>query len=54
MDAISECADSGVRYGIAYAGGLAESGGEGADLQRALTELCRERSSLSAVRIAWE
>ena len=53
MDAISECADAGVSYGIAYAGGLAEAGGEGADLQRALTELCREGSSLCAVRIAW-
>lgn len=44
MDAIKECADAGVRYGIAYAGGLAEAGSEGADLQRALTALCREKS----------
>ena len=44
MDAIRECADAGVHYGIAYAGGLAEAGGEGADLQRALTALCREKS----------
>lgn len=43
-DAIRECADAGVRFGIAYAGGLAEAGGEGAELQRALTALCRERS----------
>ncbi len=43
MDAIRECADAGVHYGIAYAGGLAEAGGEGAELQRAVTALCRER-----------
>jgi acetyltransferase len=42
VDAIRECAQSGVRHGIAYAGGLAEAGGEGADLQRALVALCRE------------
>lgn len=41
--AVTECADRGVRYGIAYAGGLAEAGGEGAELQRALVALCRER-----------
>jgi acyl-CoA synthetase (NDP forming) len=44
MAAIRECADRGVRYGIAYAGGLAEAGGEGAELQRALVALCREKS----------
>jgi acetyltransferase len=44
LDAIRECADAGIRHGIAYAGGLADAGGEGAELQRALTELCRERS----------
>ncbi len=43
MAAIRECADRGVRYGIAYAGGLAEAGGEGAELQRALVALCREK-----------
>jgi acetyltransferase len=43
MDAIRECADAGVRYGIAYAGGLAEAGGEGAELQRALAALCRAK-----------
>ncbi len=42
ISAIRECAAAGVRFGIAYAGGLAEAGGEGADLQRALVELCRE------------
>ena len=43
LAAIRECADFGVRYGIAYAGGLAEAGGEGAELQRALVALCREK-----------
>jgi acetyltransferase len=43
LDAIRECADAGVRHGIAYAGGLAEAGGEGVVLQRALVALCRER-----------
>ena len=43
IEAVKECADCGVRYGIAYAGGLAEAGGEGAELQRALVALCRER-----------
>ncbi len=44
LDAIRECADAGVHHGIAYAGGLADAGGEGAKLQRALTELCREKN----------
>jgi len=43
MAAIRECADFGVRHGIAYAGGLAEAGGEGAEMQRALVALCREK-----------
>ena len=43
MNVIGECADAGVHYGIAYAGGLADAGGEGADLQRALAALCREK-----------
>ena len=43
MAAIRECADFGVRHGIAYAGGLAEAGGEGAELQSALVALCREK-----------
>jgi acetyltransferase len=43
MAAISESADCGVRYGIAYAGGLAEAGGEGAELQRALVALCHDK-----------
>jgi acyl-CoA synthetase (NDP forming) len=42
MAAIRECADFGVRHGIAYAGGLAEAGAEGAELQRALVALCRD------------
>jgi len=43
MPAIRECADFGVRHGIAYAGGLAEAGGEGVELQRALVALCRDK-----------
>lgn len=42
LDSIRDCAGVGVRNGIAYAGGLAEAGGEGAELQRALVALCRE------------
>ncbi len=43
LEAVAECADAGVRYGIAYAGGLAEAGGDGARLQHELTTLCRAR-----------
>ncbi|HVF63382.1 MAG TPA: acetate--CoA ligase family protein [Casimicrobiaceae bacterium] len=43
LGAIEECATFGVRHGIAYAGGLADAGGEGAQLQQALVALCRER-----------
>ena len=43
IDAVRECADRGVRAGIAYAGGLAEAGDAGAALQRELAALCRER-----------
>ena len=43
VDSIRECADRGVRYGIAYAGGLAEAGDEGVKLQRELVALCRDR-----------
>jgi acetate---CoA ligase (ADP-forming) len=42
LGAVRECAAAGVRYGVAYAGGLGEAGGAGADLQRALVALCRE------------
>src|SRR5262249_21239552 len=42
IDAVRECAQCGIRYGIAYAGGLAEAGGEGAALQRALAARCQE------------
>ena len=41
LDAIRECAAAGVRYGVAYAGGLGEAGGAGAELQRTLVSLCR-------------
>jgi acetyltransferase len=43
MNVIGECADAGVHHGIAYAGGLADAGAEGAELQRSLAALCRER-----------
>ena len=43
MEVIGECAEAGVRNGIAYAGGLADAGAEGAELQRAIGALCRER-----------
>jgi acyl-CoA synthetase (NDP forming) len=46
LDAIRECAAAGVRHGIAYAGGLAEAGGEGVERQRALVALCRETGFL--------
>jgi len=46
LDAIRECAAAGVRHGIAYAGGLAEAGGEGIERQRALVALCRETGFL--------
>ena len=42
LDAVRECARAGIRYGVAYAGGLGEAGGAGAELQRALVALCRE------------
>jgi acyl-CoA synthetase (NDP forming) len=41
IDAIRDCAHAGVRHGIAYAGGLAEAGEQGAALQRELVALCR-------------
>lgn len=43
---IGECAAAGVRFGIAYAGGLGEAGGKGAEMQRALVTLCRDRKFL--------
>jgi acetate---CoA ligase (ADP-forming) len=43
LSSIEECAAIGVHHGIAYAGGLAEAGEEGAALQRALVALCREK-----------
>jgi acetyltransferase len=42
IDTVRACAAAGVRYGIAYAGGLAEAGGEGVELQRSLVQLCRD------------
>ena len=43
VGAVRDCLDRGIHGGIAYAGGLAEAGGEGAALQRELVALCRER-----------
>lgn len=40
--AIGECAAAGTKAGIAYAGGLAESGPAGAALQRVIEQTCRE------------
>ncbi len=41
-EAIRDCAAAGVRHGVAYAGGLAESGRpEGIALQREIVALCR-------------
>ncbi len=39
--AVEECAAHGVRFGIAYAGGLAEAGGRGREVQDRLTRACR-------------
>lgn len=44
IPALRECIARGVRYGIAYAGGLAEAGDEGAQLQRELVALCRKHA----------
>jgi acetyltransferase len=41
LDAVRECAAAGVRYGIAYAGGLGEGGPAGVEAQRALVAECR-------------
>lgn len=39
---VRECAEAGIRYGTAWAGGFAEAGPEGAALQAELTAICRE------------
>lgn len=39
--AVRECAAAGILSGIVWAGGFAEVGGEGVELQRRLAELCR-------------
>ena len=41
ISSIEECARFGVAYGIAYAGGLAEAGGEGIALEQELAAVCR-------------
>ena len=51
--AVRECAERGVRYGIAYAGGLAEAGRKGRRAAaRARRAMPREKASSSAGRIA--
>lgn len=42
IDAVRECVAAGVRNGIAYAGGLGETGREGIALQEELAALCRD------------
>jgi acyl-CoA synthetase (NDP forming) len=46
METIAECAAAGIRYGVAYAGGLGEAGGEGAELQKSIARLCRDTGFL--------
>jgi acetyltransferase len=41
-DAVRDCVAVGTRNGVAFAGGFAETGAEGAALQRDLVSLCRE------------
>jgi acetyltransferase len=41
LEAVQECAAAGIRYGVAYAGGLGEGGPEGVERQRALVAACR-------------
>lgn len=43
LEVAAECADAGVPSAIAWAGGFAETGAEGAARQRELTALCRAR-----------
>ncbi len=42
VDAVRECAAFGIRAGIAYAGGFAESGPEGVARQQELVQTCQE------------
>ena len=49
IDTVREAAAKGTRNGVAYAGGMAEAGGEGVELERRLAALCRE-NRLRAVR----
>lgn len=42
VDAIGDCAAAGIRHGVAFAGGFAETGGAGVELQKALVERCRQ------------
>ncbi|MGE3923436.1 MAG: acetate--CoA ligase family protein [Lautropia sp.] len=42
LDAARQCVAAGVRHGIVWAGGFAETGEEGARLQQELTAICRD------------
>lgn len=41
VETVRDCAAAGIGHGIAWAGGFAESGDEGAARQRALVDVCR-------------
>lgn len=43
LDVVAECSEAGIHSGIMFAGGFAEAGAEGAERQRALARLCKER-----------
>lgn len=42
LDAVRDCAAVGTRYGVAFAGGMGESGEAGVELEQRLIALCRE------------
>jgi len=46
IPAVRDCVRAGIRNGIVWAGGFAETGEEGARLQHMLAELCRDSSFL--------
>jgi acyl-CoA synthetase (NDP forming) len=46
LDSIRDLVAHGVKNGIAYAGGLGEAGGEGAELERRIAAFCRDAGFL--------
>ncbi len=46
IPAVRDCVRAGIRYGIVWAGGFAETGEEGARLQSTLADLCRDNGFL--------